>query len=237
MERDSLVSRFTSHFSLKQKNAFTLAELLITLGIIGIVAALTIPNLMANHRKQVIETRLQKFYSVFNQAILLAENKYGEIEYWDNADLFTPSGSGDWFNKYLAEFFTSKDVEVLSSSYYTSWIKLSDGSAFGMRFGNMTEETNFDMYFFPNASDIEKCMVNTSATVDRDCCGRKYFTFHFTPQNRLRPYGSSITTLSRDTLIDYCSGKSGSGTSGRNYCTALIMRDGWKILKDYPRRI
>ena len=34
------------------KKGFTLAEVLITLGIIGVVAALTIPGLIANHRKK-----------------------------------------------------------------------------------------------------------------------------------------------------------------------------------------
>lgn len=37
------------------KKAFTLAEVLITLGIIGVVAALTMPALIANHRKTVVE--------------------------------------------------------------------------------------------------------------------------------------------------------------------------------------
>lgn len=192
---------------------------------------MTIPTLISNYRKQVVVTRLQKFYTTFNQAILLAENKYGEIEYWDNADLYTPSGPADWFNKYLAEFFTSKDITVLPSSYYTSYIKLSDGSAFGMRFGIQNDETNFDMYFFPNASDIEYCMVNSSESNGKNCCGRKYFTFRFTPKQRLRPYGDGIYSLSRNSLIEKCAG------SNTNFCTALIMRDGWKILKDYPQRI
>lgn len=210
---------------------FTLAEVLITIGVIGVVAALTLPVLISNHRKQVIETRLQKFYTTFNQAILLAENKYGEVEYWDNADLDSPSGSIDWFNKYLAEFYTSKDIEELSNSSYTRYIKLSDGSAFGMRFGDKSSVTNFDIYFFPNSSDIDFCMLNTSNSASKDCCGRKYFTFRFTAQNGLRPYGTNIYSLSRETLKTYCS------ESNKNYCTALIMHDGWKILKDYPRRI
>lgn len=37
------------------KKAFTLAEVLITLGIIGVVAALTLPNLLQNHAKKVLE--------------------------------------------------------------------------------------------------------------------------------------------------------------------------------------
>jgi len=48
---------------------FTLAEVLITLGIIGVVAALTIPTLMANNQKQEYVTRLKKAYTNFNQVI------------------------------------------------------------------------------------------------------------------------------------------------------------------------
>ena len=49
------------------KKAFTLAEVLITLGVIGIVAALTMPALIVNYQKKVLETRIKKFYSVLNQ--------------------------------------------------------------------------------------------------------------------------------------------------------------------------
>ena len=53
---------------LNKKAAFTLAEVLITLGIIGIVAAMTLPTLIANYQKKVVETRLISFYSKINQA-------------------------------------------------------------------------------------------------------------------------------------------------------------------------
>ena len=51
--------------------AFTLAKVLITLAIIGVVAALTIPVIVPKCRKMVTVTRLQKMYSSFNQALLL----------------------------------------------------------------------------------------------------------------------------------------------------------------------
>ena len=53
------------------KKGFTLAEVLITLGIIGIVAAMTIPTLMANYQKHVYVTQLEKFYSVFENGMKL----------------------------------------------------------------------------------------------------------------------------------------------------------------------
>lgn len=53
----------------KIKKAFTLAEVLITLGIIGILAALTIPNLIASYQKQQYTTQLKKVYAQFNQVL------------------------------------------------------------------------------------------------------------------------------------------------------------------------
>ena len=49
--------------------AFTLAEVLITLGIIGVVAALTIPVLVENHRAAEFRTRLNTAYSLIGQAM------------------------------------------------------------------------------------------------------------------------------------------------------------------------
>ena len=46
---------------------FTLAEVLITLGIIGVVSAITIPNLMENVRNRDLQVQLKKTYSEWNQ--------------------------------------------------------------------------------------------------------------------------------------------------------------------------
>lgn len=50
------------------KKAFTLAEVLITLGVIGVVAAMTMPSLVANYQKKVWVNQLKKTVSVMNQA-------------------------------------------------------------------------------------------------------------------------------------------------------------------------
>ena len=46
------------------KNGFTLAEVLITLGIIGVVSALTLPSLITSYKKQEASARLKKFNSL-----------------------------------------------------------------------------------------------------------------------------------------------------------------------------
>ena len=55
--------------SLKKRAAFTLAEILITLGIIGIVAAMTLPSLIQNVRNRQLESALKKNASVIAQAL------------------------------------------------------------------------------------------------------------------------------------------------------------------------
>lgn len=59
---------------------FTLAEVLITLGIIGVVASLTIPSLMQNSQDRAFKTQLKKEYSVLSQALLRIKADYGSME-------------------------------------------------------------------------------------------------------------------------------------------------------------
>lgn len=207
--------------------AFTLAEVLITLGIIGVVAALTLPSFIYNHKKQVVESRLKKFYTTFNQAIILSENDNGEIANWEDPDLSLPNASEYWYNKYLAKYINSTSVEREKYDY-TVWVKLSDGSAFGMRYAAKDVITSFDIYFYPFAKDVDLCMKNS--TEQAQCTGTKSFTFHFS-KDGLIPYGGF--NISRSDLLNYCGSEN---KSYRNFCTALIIHDGWKINKDYPLR-
>lgn len=74
---------FSHHNHTNRKAAFTLAEVLITLGIIGVVAALTLPALIQNYQKNVILNRLKVNYNILSNAIRKAEAEFGEITSWD----------------------------------------------------------------------------------------------------------------------------------------------------------
>ena len=73
---------------MNRKFGFTLAEVLITLLIIGIVAALTIPSVISNYQQQEFKTGLKKAVSVLNEAIQVNIAQDGETPY-DNSNLFT----------------------------------------------------------------------------------------------------------------------------------------------------
>ena len=63
------------------KKAFTLAEVLITLGIIGVVAAMTIPSLINAYRERVTVTKVQKAYSLLSLAFKQISEAYGVPPY------------------------------------------------------------------------------------------------------------------------------------------------------------
>jgi prepilin-type N-terminal cleavage/methylation domain-containing protein len=73
--------------SKKNHRAFTLAEVLITLGIIGVIAAITIPSLVANYQKKVFVNRLKQTYSMLPQ---------GFKSYMADEDISDLTGDADW---------------------------------------------------------------------------------------------------------------------------------------------
>jgi len=78
MKNNKNVKNFSSYRlidfpTLKKKAAFTLAEVLITLGIIGVVAAMTIPGLINDSKARKLRTKFLKSYSVVQQALKLME--------------------------------------------------------------------------------------------------------------------------------------------------------------------
>lgn len=228
-----------AHWNNSRKIAFTLAEVLITLGIIGVVAAMTIPTLMANHRKKVVETKLEKIYSVMNQAINLTNAEYGDVTNWiidcgsSNSPTCSINEVENWFNSTIGKHLeTLKTGKIKTNTDDILLIYLKDGSILGV--------TNYiyDMFFYVNSDAISNARF-----------GKNYFLFRFNPillshQNNeeaqkdlkyslkptFEPY-SNYWNGTREQLID---GHSFSCAQNHAFCAKLIQYDGWKISKDYP---
>ncbi len=78
-----------------KKNGFTLAEVLITLGIIGVVAAITLPTLIQNHKKQVYVNGLKKAIST-SQNMLKQMQADEEASSVGTTKLFTDGICNKW---------------------------------------------------------------------------------------------------------------------------------------------
>ena len=90
----------------KRKFAFTLAEVLITLGIIGVVSVLTIPNIISNYQKKVYVTQLQKAYNQISNALELLMS-IEEVDNLNDTSLFCEDDCDDAKKKsdFVAKYF------------------------------------------------------------------------------------------------------------------------------------
>lgn len=99
------IKRFQINLSLyKERFGFTLAEVLITLGIIGVVAAITIPNLMTHLRNKKLESQFKKTYAELNIA---ARTFYAQEEASvHDADVVLNSGTSTDSTDVLRKFMS-----------------------------------------------------------------------------------------------------------------------------------
>lgn len=234
----------------KFQKAFTLAEVLITLGIIGIVAAMTLPVLIQKNNNRVVETRLMKFYSAINQAVKMAEADYGEKSYWyedlagaeidkDGNPVPGSSEAEKLFNKYLAPYMKIIKTETLSDGSYI--VYFPDVSAL-----RQAAHTTRDWIFLPGGN-FQKCDYDNGNSY-----GTCMFHFNFYPvstQPRWKHnYNKGFEPWkyywdgTKEQLKNACYNnqpiyEASNANIGRAYCTALIQLNGWKIPKDYPYKV
>lgn len=205
------------------RQAFTLAEVLITLGIIGVVAAMTIPSLITKHHRRVAETKLAKFYSIMNQAIRMSFAENGDTSYDPNAE---DKGVElkNWLDKnifpYLkSDYFGDVIISDAGTQYYK--VTLTDGSGFV----SYMFQNGDVVYFFYCLNAGDKSCIKESYD------GKNTFLFQYTLENQIfEPYNSSYY----DSVENAKKSCYKTTDEKRHTCATLIFKNGWKIPNDYP---
>jgi len=159
------------------KRAFTLAEILITLGIIGIVAAMTIPSLIAKNQEKAIVTALQKFNSILSQAILLYKNETGNITFGSGND--SDPYAFDPIAKYMK--FTDKCTtrNILPNCRTVSWLPEYNQNYYGEKATERTyavvAQNTYDSVCYMLSDGMSFCIdVDPSAfSITVDVNGKK----------------------------------------------------------------
>lgn len=118
---------------------FTLAEVLITLGIIGVVAAMTLPTLIQKYKERETVSRVNQFYSMFSQAYLMAIREHGTFDQWGlNAGKLETDEEGvtragaeyieSWnrFFEIMGKYLKHTSFEPLTSEYIAKKDGVSD---------------------------------------------------------------------------------------------------------------
>src|SRR5574344_2590672 len=111
--KNSCTNRISGQHDLfcQTKKAFTLAEVLITLAIIGVVAALTIPTLITNYQKKQYVTQLKKSYSNITNAFHTAMANDGVTDFGDTA--LIRSINGDYTNTTKGQADFTKELNKI----------------------------------------------------------------------------------------------------------------------------
>lgn len=214
-----------------KKNAFTLAEVLITLGIIGVVAALTLPTLIQNHKKTEIVSKLKKASSTISQAHMRATTDFGTSDLSSLDEPLPPNEperAMQILNTYYAPYLNVASIE---KGQYGAFMYLKDGLAFYFR---KTRDvpgwaaTYLFVCITHKACDEGLAQRETSSTNYYGLAnGKDVFTLYTSgsfPQYVLRHNDHSGIVLR-------CKQQEPEG------CTALIIESGWEIPKDYPIKL
>ncbi len=233
------------------KKGFTLAEVLITLAIIGVVAALTIPSVVRNYQKTQTVTQLKKAYSALVNTTNLAIAQEGPIAQWAVGH-WNPEDSKTFANTYLIPYLkVAKNCETKTTNEckfeaisLNNSCSLNDG-------GSCNLGSNYARFFLNDGTLVAVVTYSQTspteqkfATIRIDINGQKkpnvygkdVFLFRYfitgygnAYDGKFVPYGHQSSRSNITQEGGPCN-KTGDGS----YCAALIMKDGWEIKDDYP---
>ena len=226
-----------NYFKIK-KSAFTLAEVLITLGIIGVVAALTIPSLVQKQQDKATVTALKKVYSVLSQALVTTIAEQGDIRSWGGKTIGNNSeesvnveylvkafkkakdcgydSKGCWYDDYVKSLNgTNSSKNIESNSLYYKMV-LSDGILLAI--------APMDYNIINNPDHIMNSKyivfyVDINGSKKPNTFAKDVFMFAAYKDNTIKPYGIDEIDFSRNF------------TSGQGY-TIEHVASNWVLLNE-----
>lgn len=218
---------------------FTLAEVLITLGIIGVVAAMTIPTLVSRYQKQVLVNQLKKSISSIenNNRKLLADGGVDSLEYVLaeleekieelNFDESLDDGSRD--KKVLSMYYDFFETHFLwkpvgkNTDFYKIFFGEDDG---GLGFYSADGACFYPYQFSQYSTQVFFIDINCDKSPNK--AGRDRFMVAFDENS-----GLFMNTLTKDKASEYCNlalaNEDTSSWLQSVGCSQLIRYDGWKM--------
>ena len=226
----------------KRNFAFTLAETLIVIGIIGVVAALTIPTLNSETNSKDKVTKVKKAYSVLEDAVGRMVSDLGPINEWASIDSAKLTGKVASYMKTTKKCIDSTSIsdkcfsasampiqtsggvgKTAINGTYPSFL-LADGISVSLisDSGSCEDVTGFDV-----AKVCGMAIIDVDGpSKGKDQYGLDLFAFYITPDG-LTPVG-----LSNDTNYSFASTDGGTtpgaclGATDKLGCTAWVIFNG-----------
>ena len=241
-----------------RRAAFTFAEVLITLAIIGVVAVIILPMIIETYKKQVTVAKLKKAYIELNQLVKRSADEHQDFYFWKD---YPVEDLDEWVKTYILPYYKSAKMKKCGTNQCAR-MKVLGGNPFagGSSVGIEVKTLDYNLYFTRYGSvysnTIRIRVLLDPAYKERNttilALGKNTFTFIIDLTEKtpvVRPYGYGIhpygkydgkSNTSRDTLLGTMWGGCKKGASGSGYwgpgdaCSSVIMLDEWKIKKGYP---
>jgi len=208
-------------FKIRSKRAFTLAEVLVTLAVIGVIASLTIPPLVKSYEKREWISGYKSTYSIVNRAtrMIMADNNGTLLGVWD-------ATAGDHIGMYQAYIPFLKTIKkcenqdpggnCFASQYYDL---MGGGSTVNALYSViLSNGSSLAFFSWPGGSGI---YIDMNGGKGPNTYGKDFHSIHiYANSDPIKPYGydqdeSSITTNCSSNL-----GATGVGI----HCGVRILR-------------
>jgi prepilin-type N-terminal cleavage/methylation domain-containing protein len=218
--------------------AFTLAEVLITLGIIGVIAAMTIPALINQSQKVETVSKLKKTYSVLSSVLTSSMMDNGDTTTW------AWSGATAMVKTYIVPYMSiAKDcgwttVPSDCVSAKKTWLNKHNSSYFvdGYQF-ILKDGTQYLIHLDEDDKLYFQFDIDLNGDKSPNMFGKDCFSlriFNDSPhKNKIFFIDPGENRNSLKTQSQWGCNRTASIAPGL-YCGALIQIDGWQIKDDYP---
>jgi len=236
------------------RKGFTLAEVLITLAIIGVVAAMTIPTLISNYQKKEYVARLQKAHSVLVNGfkLMLATEGVDTIIQSNFANELETSGDNSVTGESLVQsiqnnltkYFKIADAcygisENACSFYSTEYRELNGaevGKLLGATYFSLTDGTVYVLMPFKHSHSFASYMyIDVNGAVGPNTFGRDMFAYYLVDKGThfdlmaMGPESMYNQTFEDDPTMCGVPGSTDISMANGQGCAERIIKEGWKM--------
>ena len=215
-----------------------MAEVLITLGIIGVVAAFTLPSLITKYQKEVTVERLKKVYSTMNNAANLSVVDNGSMDTWEYpTSSYYDNGIITFFRKYYMPYLNGATECIDSNCFMKKKYTVSPDGLFYAGYIVTLADGTF-LYFLGNINAGYFWMfADINGEKRPNIVGKDIFVFDIYKYNgggyKVKFWNILLNTDDLKRAEAYGCNANSPRYKGFN-CGALIQKSGWKIPDDYP---
>jgi type II secretory pathway pseudopilin PulG len=228
-----------------KKAAFTLAETLIAIGIIGVVSALTIPTLVKNYKRKVLETQFKETYAMLSQAFRRASDDMDVLTIGDSwADKKAVAEALMPYLKVTRTFDgtkhdgplcadSSKDLYAFYPKGYSySWLGSATRISTPISHSYSVELANGVCVAFGGYTYYVSVDINGSK-VGPNTAGYDLFFFIFNDEGKFVPltYNHPSKSYADSVMDKNCNPayKINVSGGGGHYCAAKVIKNNFKI--------